>query len=531
MTTTGFSDSSPIPGSLETHEDALLRESRQRLEVLVSALDAAANTVLITGRNGIIEWVNQAFTEVTGYTPDDAVGQTPGALLNSGVHSKEFFQRMWATILAGRVWTGEFINRRKDGSLFAEPATITPVKDARGEIHHFIAIAARRHRIDEELFGKRVRHQQRLESIGTLAGGIAHDLNNALTPALLSVNLLRGFIANESQIALLNNIETSLERSAGMVEQVVAFARGIEGERTILSPRSLLRDIEKFVQDTFPKNITLNVRAPGDLWSIFGDPAQLHQLLLNLCLNASEAMPSGGTLSIALDNVQLSSFEKPEANEGHPGLFVKITVADSGIGIPTHIVERIFDPFFTTKEVGKGSGLGLSIAYSIAKSHEGFVQAESTPEEGARFEVFLPANRENPGISSSGDQASGLSKCRGETILVVDDEELLLDTLCALLETAGYKVIRSRNGAEAVELFTRYSNDIDLVLIDLVMPGMNGVSAIEAMCEIKPSTRAIVATGQRSSGKAHRVFRHSISKPYSQAEVLSAIRTVLDENE
>jgi two-component system, cell cycle sensor histidine kinase and response regulator CckA len=504
------------------------KEAEERRQLLATALDAAANTLVITNRNGTIEWANRAFCEISGYTLEEALGRTPGELLKSGVHDDAFYRRMWTTILAGRVWSGEVVNRRKDGSLYPEALTITPVKNEEGEIHHFVAI--KRDLTEEKARERQVFRNQRLESIGTLAGGIAHDLNNALTPILISVDLLRSGIEDPTNQRFLDNIETSATRSAGMVKQVLNFAQGVGGERAVLNVRHLVRDIANLISDTFPKNIQLNIDSPKDAWPVRGDVTQLHQVLLNLCLNARDAMPEGGVLSVTLCNQPAVS----EEDNGEPlptynGDFLKLVVADTGFGMSAEVQERIFDPFYTTKDVDRGTGLGLSTVHSIVKGHGGFVQVESAPGKGAVFEVYLPRHQENQANGSQSQARLMPATGRDEELLVVDDDELVLSTLCSLLTSSGYRVTEAHNGVEALTIFTRRSSEFAAVLIDLAMPRMDGISAIEVMREVRPSVRIIATSGHPPTGENRVAVNRFISKPYTQIEVLTAVREVLDE--
>ena len=369
----------------------------QGRQLLVSALDAAANSMVITDRDGVIQWVNRAFAEVTGYEPEEALGKTPGELLKSGVHDKAFYQRMWNTLLAGKVWSGEITNRRKDGAHYQEALTITPVSAPDGDIHHFVAI---KRDLSEELARERQQlRRQRLESVGTLAGGIAHDLNNALSPILMSIELLRPHLNEVEPHRLLDNIDRATSRCADMVRQILYFAQGAEGSRVSLDMRHLVREIETFIRDTFPKNIELKTDALPDLWRIHGDVTQMRQMFVNFCMNARDAMPDGGFLKIKLRNVEASA---PELNtlvddlNGNRG-FVRVSVSDTGTGIAPDVIERIFDPFFTTKGMGKRTGLGLATTHSIIKGHGGFIQVDSSPGQGARFDAYLPVEKEAGG--------------------------------------------------------------------------------------------------------------------------------------
>ncbi len=506
------------------------RETNERLRVLAKALDSAVNIVVITDALGAIEWVNRAFCETTGYTREEAMGKNPRELIKSGRHDQPFYEKMWSTIQAGRVWSGEIVNRKKDGTLYPEEVTITPVKNEAGEIRHFIAI--KRDLTHEKAQEQRSLRAQRMESIGTLAGGIAHDLNNALAPILVSVDLLREAEDKDEREQFLHNIEVSARRSAEMVKQVLGFARGVSGERVPTDPRVLLRDLQKLIRDTFPKNITFEMQNPEVVGLVLCDPTQLHQVLLNLCVNARDAMPHGGTLGISVENTRLaeaSSSVDGELVVGRTGDYVKITVRDTGSGIPKDHLEQIFDPFFTTKETGKGTGLGLSTSHSIIKGHGGFFHVVSELGRGSVFEVYIPAHHATaePAIQQAGEEEQ--TDGAGKTVLLVDDEELVRKSVRKLLENAGFRVLTACNGWEAVNIFEKECANIDVVLTDVAMPVMDGPSAARIMRGIKPGLSVIATSGQPIADDTGTGIRHFLSKPYTRAAILKTIRAALDD--
>lgn len=402
------------------------RKSDEKLQLLGAALNAAGNSVMITDVDGRIEWINRAFTESSGYSMEEVVGKTPGELLKSGAHSPDFYQEMWRTILAGKVWSSEIINRRKDGTELPEWVTITPMLNPEGDIGHFIAI--KRDLTSEKLREKQLLRTQRLESIGTLAGGIAHDLNNALAPVMMAVDMLKVTSDEQERSELLHLIQSSARRGAGMVQQLLAFARGSEGSRELIDPRRIVAEIENLLRDTFPREIRWQTDYAREGAAVMGDATQMHQVLLNLCVNARDAMPEGGTLTLGLANVEIDENHSGAMSGNTSGKYVRITVSDTGDGIPDTIIDRIFDPFFTTKGSGKGSGLGLPTSHKIVKDHGGFILVSSPPDGGCRFEVFLPARQSaaDPGGTAPVEvpPAGG-----GESILIADDDTQILQIL------------------------------------------------------------------------------------------------------
>ncbi len=498
-----------------------INHARQSLELLAHALDAAANGVVITNNEGIIEWVNAAFCKTSGFTQEESIGRRTGDLLKSGKHDAAFYGRLWQTILAGQVWSGEIINKKKNGTLYPEEVTITPVKSSKGDIHHFIAI--KRDLTEDKANEERILRTQRMESIGTLAGGIAHDINNALTPILMILDSIRSAPDAPSREPLLKIIESSVERSAGMISQLLTFARGADGERINLNLKHIVGETEKLLCETFPKSITVKVSVADDLLPVHGDATQIHQVLLNLCVNARDAMPDGGTLSVTVEN----TISSPLKNVIAPQPMVKITVRDTGCGISAEVRDRIFDPFFTTKEVGKGSGLGLSTTHSIIKGHGGFIEVSSQPGKGTKFELFLPATNNDPTETMNPAPNEPIDDLDQKTILVVDDESAMRQTLEMVLVGLGFTVILAADGAEALEIFRQNPDAIDLVITDMAMPVMDGHTAVRAMREIRPDLPVIGTSGMSSHEETDPDIAHFISKPYKPEELLKLIKVAL----
>jgi signal transduction histidine kinase len=366
---------------------------------------------------------------------------------------------------------------------------------------------------------------QRLESIGTLASGIAHDLNNMLSPILMSAGLLRTNLPEESQ-GLVTMIETSAHRAAGVVKQVLTFARGVEGEYVLLQPRHLLREIINVVSETFPRNIRLQCDLPKDLGCLEGDATQLHQVLMNLCVNARDAMPDGGTLRLSAGNVELDEEYASMTPGAKAGSYVTVRVSDTGTGIPPEIIGKIFDPFFTTKELGKGTGLGLSTAVGILKGHGGFLDVRSEPGKGTTFEICLPLAVE--GVVSIADQNELPPPAgHGELILIVDDESEIREMTAAVLRQYGYNVIVATDGTEAVSIYAQRSTEISVVLTDIMMPVVDGVALCRVLRKMNPEVCLIVATGYSDESRALELrslnVREVLSKPFSTGILLASI--------
>jgi len=521
----------PVVGALVMHlniTESKQAEQHQRLQG--SALEASANAIVITNSKGVIEWANPAFTVYTGYNVAEVIGKTPG-LLKSGKHDEKFYRNLWGTISSGNVWHGEMINRRKDGSFYNEEMTITPIRDGQGEIEHFIAVMldiTERKKIEAQFL-----RAQRMESIGMLAGGIAHDLNNILAPIMMCVDVLKSDNDSPQTKQILETVEMSAKRGADIVRQVLSFARGVEGERVEIQPKHLLRDLEKIIKDTFPKDIRLEFSIPVDTWTVLGDPTQLHQILLNLCVNARDAMPNGGTLAIGVENCVFDEQYAAMNLQTKPGRYVCISATDTGTGIPPEILDKIFDPFFTTKELNKGTGLGLSTVMAIVKSHEGTINVYSEPGKGTTFKIYLAASE----LSTDGRKQQSLSislpRGHGETVLVVDDEASILTITSQTLQAFGYRVLRAMDGAEALAVYAEHQREINVVLTDTMMPVLDGPATIHAMMRINPSVKIIAASGLNANGNVAKAagagVKHFLTKPYTAHSLLKTIRSVLDE--
>lgn len=514
---------------LITDRSELLKTTEQ-LELQGAALAAAANVIVITDPQGTIEWVNDAFTRDTGYSREEAVGENP-RVLKSGHHPPEFYQQMWQTISAGEVWHGEIRNLRKDGTPFDEDVTITPVKDAAGRIAHYIAI--KQDITEKKHLEKQFLRAQRLEGIGLLAGGIAHDLNNVLAPILMGADMLKMLTEDAAMKDQLDSIAQSAQRGAGIVKQVLTFARGIEGERVSIQPKHIIKEMVRLAGETFPPNLDLRTDLPADLWPVVGDPTQLHQVLLNLSVNARDAMPDGGDLNFSARNVQVDELMARDHPGAKPGPHVVLRLQDNGLGIPSEVIERIFEPFFTTKELGKGTGLGLSTVLGIVRSHGGFVTVESQLGKGTAFEVYLPATPEGA-VPAPAVQADPIPLGAGETVLVVDDEADIVQVTRIMLERHGYRVLTATDGTVALTELSQHLAEVKVIITDILMPFMDGLQLIRAVRRLSPGVKIIAARGalglpgqrDRTADVLAMGVKHILHKPFPAEQLL---RTVHDE--
>ncbi|WOD40848.1 response regulator [Nodosilinea sp. E11] len=368
---------------------------------------------------------------------------------------------------------------------------------------------------------------QRLESLGTLASGIAHDLNNILTPILLVVQLLplKLKTIDPWMQGKLDILEASAQRGADLVKQILAFTRGVEGKRFALQVNHLLGDIRKLVQQTLPKSIDIYTEVPDSLWSVWGDPTQLHQVFMNLCVNARDAMPAGGTLRLTAENLTLDPASAQRYFQAQPGPYIRVTIADTGTGMGPAVLNQIFDPFFTTKAFGQGTGLGLSAVLGIVESHGGFVDVQSQVGQGSQFQVYLRASFEP---SAEADAPLTLLDGHQTTVLVVDDEPAVCEVVRTVLELHNYRVMVADGGQAAIALLSAHPTTIHTVLMDLMMPTMDGLTAIPLLKSINPGLRVVAMSGLNSTeavAKAEQQgFESFLPKPFTHQELLQRIQ-------
>jgi two-component system, cell cycle sensor histidine kinase and response regulator CckA len=510
-----------------------LKRAAEALALQHTAVESAANAIVITDTTGKILSVNRAFTEYTGYTFQEVAGKKL-SILKSGRQSEQFYRNLWETVLDGDVWKGEIENRRKDGSLYTEEMTITPVRQEGGEITHFIAIKqdiTEQKKLQQELL-----QSQKVLSIGTLAAGIAHDFNNILSIILGYTTMLEGKRLDERKFSeCIAIITKSIDRGALLVQQILTFARKTDVSFEPIEVGTFIDDMISLLYETFPKTITLikDFDIATDYPLIMADRTQIHQALLNLCVNARDAMPRGGTIRFALSVKDREQVRRRFPSAAELG-YLCLDVIDSGEGMDKETRTRVFDPFFTTKEKGKGTGLGLSVVYGIMQSHQGYVDVDSVPNAGTTFTLYFPI----PATSALGASASSSRQSIGdipggsEMILVIEDEPSLMELVCAYLETKGYRFMTASDGEEAVRIFAAHHHQIDLVLSDIGLPKMDGLAAFHGMKEIDPGIRTILASGFFEPGTKEQFQQAGakgfIQKPYKLDEVLRTIRIVLD---
>lgn len=520
----------------------LERRAEQRAAALVeterlahAALDALPANVAVLDERGVILATNRAWEELLQreQIPRDRAG------LGANFLERRPLLAGQSVSVAARLNEGirdVLQGRRTEFALEYEAEAPTPAQKRWFvcRVRRFVGNGSARAvvAIEDVTQGKLMERQQfraqRLESLGALAGGVAHDLNNALAPILMSVELLREQYPAASE--LVKVIETSARHGAEMVRQLVTFARGAEGERVPVQPERLLRELERIIRTSFPKNIRLDLQTDPDLPTVLGDATQLHQVLLNLCVNARDAMPHGGTLTLEARLMDMDAAYASSVPGAEPGRYVVFRVRDTGVGIPPEIVDRIFDPFFTTKAPDKGTGLGLSTALGIVKSHGGFIKVYSQPGQGSTFAVFLPAApvaEASPASATASPPVDG----GGETILFVDDEPAVRDAARAVLSRLNFKPLTAGDGAEALMTLVQHRQQVRAVITDLHMPHMDGLAFIRALRRVAPHLAVIATTGRADESLRRELAALDVSllleKPFTESQLLETLKTAL----
>ena len=647
----------PQSGGLSVYFQVITqrKQAETSLRQLFQAVEQSPIIVVITDRQGFIEYVNPRFCQVTGYVPEEVIGKNP-RLLKSGQTTAIEYKRLWETICAGKEWRGEFLNRKKNGDDFWEWAIISPVKNESGQITHFLAskedITERKRRqaellkaqeivqeqaalleiardaiavfdlegrvrfwnpgcerllgwkaeeilglplnpetfveckekliqaqkqvmetgdwsgelilhdknrkriivqssrslvrdktgqpkailvvktdiTEQKLLESRLLRMQREESVGRLANGVAHDLNNVMTPIIMAAELLQQESNNSETNEYLEMILSSAVRGADMVRQLLLYSRGVDTKHVELDLCKVIKETARMIQKTFPKMIQLRLNLPETVWPVDGDITQLHQVLLNLCVNARDAMPDGGVLSIGVEHAELDGIACQLIPGAKAGPYVVMKIRDTGTGISPDILENIFDPFFTTKDLGQGTGLGLSTVQGIVKNHNGFVEVSSHLDQGSQFTVYLPAKK-SASKTETDSSAQIISRGAGELILVVDDEEIICRSIKCALESHGYQVILARHGLEALSLYQKNKLKIQAVILDMWLPHMDGLTTIHQLEQMDPSVCVIAVSGlpdyEKKAQEISPVVKAFLLKPLKTNQILLALQKVL----
>ncbi len=501
---------------------------KERMHLLSTALESAANGIVITERDGTIAWTNPAFELLTGYSHSEAVGKNLRDLVKSGKEKPGLYKEMWDSILSGREWHGEIVNRRKDGSFYTEYMTITPVRDIQGEIAHFVAV--KQDISSQKLLEEQLLQSQKLEGIGQLAGGIAHDYNNILNVVIGYSELLkRKAKQNEPSLQSIEAILAAAKRGAGLTRQLLAFARKEITSPRVININSSIDSIREMLQRIVGENLRLVFMPGKDLWNVKMDPTQFDQILVNLATNARDAIRDIGSITIATSNVRAS--EALLLN--HPDLegreYVRMIFQDDGEGMANEVMKRMFEPFFTTKPKGAGTGLGLSTVYGIVKQNGGAILVSSVPDEGTVFEIYLRRfDGDADGVAAElpDESLKGI-----ETILVVEDQADLLKMVKMSLEDYGYNVMTSLDPGEALLLSEAYPGKIHMLLTDLIMPKMNGIELSVRISRLRLGIKTIFMSGYGLNTIAPGAILNEgieyIQKPFTPHELASRVREIL----
>jgi len=469
-----------------------LKQSEFQFEKMRLAIEQFHDPLIITDQNACIEYVNPAFSRLTGYTSEEIIGQST-VILNSGHQDTEFYREMWDTIRAGNSWQRKLINKKKDGSSYPAELSISPVQNEAGNLSGFLAV--QKDLTDIENVESQLRQAQKMDAIGTLVGGIAHDFNNMLAGMTGQLYLAKMDAASlPSVVGRIDKIESLSYRAADMIQQLLAFSRKSTINKKAMSLSAFVKDIVTFHRASIPENIQLDFQACDEDIRVRGDKTQLQQVLMNLINNARDALVDTPSPTISVTLAEYSS--TPSFTKKYPELkskrFASISISDNGHGIDEQHLEKVFEPFFTTKAVGEGTGLGLAMVYGIVTGHGGVIEVYSKQAEGTLVSIYLPLIEAKALLD---DAAAQYKFGHGELILLVDDDLLVVETCSEVLKSLNYKVLTAQNGREAVELYRLNSDSISVVLIDVVMPEMGGVDAVREIRALNPRVRVIYATG------------------------------------
>ena len=504
------------------------RRAEAGLRLQSAALNAAASAIVITSRAGEIVWINPAFTALTGYSDRDAIGKKPGDLLKSGVHDRSFYADLWNTILAGHVWRGEVTNRRKDGSVYLEGMSITPVRNGDGEIAHFIAI--KRDLTEKKQLEAQLLQSQKMEVVGRLAGGIAHDFNNLLTVINGVAELMADSVKEGDPLRDdLREIQAAGARAATLTRQLLAFSRKQVMTAEVISVTAVIADLRSMLQRMIGEDIALTIKPAASACWIRADRGQIEQVLMNLVVNARDALPGGGVVTIAARDVDLDSAQAAQHGLTAAGPHVLVEVRDTGTGMDAATRARLFEPFFTTKGPGKGTGLGLATVYGIVRQSGGSIAVDSAVGRGTTFGIYLPRAAD---AAQAVERGAAAPAPAARTILVVEDEDRVRQMTRRMLESTGYHVLTAPNGAEALQMLERREQPVHLMLTDVVMPGMSGPDLEARAAGIRPEMRTLYMSGHTDNDALRRAVldraTHFIGKPFTREELVRAVRETLD---
>ena len=520
-----------IPQGRDITDRKRAEEAHARLAI---AVEQAAETIVITDTSGEIFYVNPAFEKTAGYTREEAVGQNP-RLLKSGKHDIAFYRQMWETLTQGGVWSGRIINKKKNGTLYEEEMTISPIRDSAGKITNYVAV--KRDVTQEVALEEQLRQAQKMESIGQLAGGVAHDFNNILVVIQGNASLLLDAKnLSEADADLAKQIINAAERAAGLTRQLLVFGRKQVMQPAHLNLNQVVGNMTKMLQRILGEDIALRSDYSPTLPVVFADTGMIEQILLNLAVNARDAMPAGGRLMIATASKTIGQEYAQQNPAAAPGQYVCLSVSDTGCGIAPEHLSHIFEPFFTTKEIGKGTGLGLATVYGIVKQHRGWIEIDSQVGKGTTFRIYLPAAAKDVAAKQKTTAVTAELPRGDEVILVVEDEQAVRLLVGNLLQRCGYTVLLAVSGIEALNLWGQHKDEIQLLLTDMVLPdGMMGRELAEKLKGEKPKLKVVYTSGYSASvvGKGPALVEgvNFLQKPYHPQKLAQTVRDCLNQRE
>lgn len=501
------------------------QHTQQQLREQADLLDVATDAIVVRSLDDKILYWNKGAERLYGWQAQEAIGKNANFL----IYNENLVTQIGEVQLALKqtdTWQGELHQVAKDGKPIVVYSRWTLVRNRHAQPKSILIVNT--DITEKKLLEAQFLRAQRLESIGTLASGIAHDLNNVLAPILMTAQLLESQMHDERSQRLLPIVITNAKRGAALVKQVLSFARGLEGTYTTLQIKHLITEIGQIAKQTFPKSIEFQTIFSPNLWAVSGDATQLHQVLMNLCVNARDAMPNGGTLTVSAENFTADEHYARMNLEAKAGSYIVVTVRDTGMGMSPETQERIFEPFFTTKELGKGTGLGLSTVMGIVKGHGGFIRVWSEVGRGTEFQIYLPAVA---AVEYQRQTECDTPYGNGELILVVDDEAGVREATKTSLETFNYNVITAGDGIEAIATYAEHRDRIELILIDMLMPAMDGITTIRTLQKLNPQIKVIATSGLAVQDKFHGItdieVKAFLAKPYTAQELLQTIKQVL----
>ena len=514
-----------------TVENAIRRhKAEEQVRKLTRAVEQSPATVVITDTEGHIEYVNPKFTSLTGYTSEEIIGKNP-RVLKSGEQPREFYEQLWTTILAGGEWRGEFHNRKKNGDLYWEQALIAPIRDNSNAITHFIAI--KEDITERKQLETHLRHAQKMDAIGQLAGGIAHDFNNILTAIVGYASIMELKLPTDSPLKKnAAQIVVTAERGASLTQGLLAFSRKQVSNPVVIDLNEIITRVHQLLLRLISEDIHLEINLDHHVLPVLADSGQIEQVLMNMSTNARDALPHGGSIVITTEAVTLDTDFVIARGFGTPGRYALLTISDSGAGMEAEIVKHVFEPFYTTKEQGKGTGLGLSIVYGIIKEHNGYVLCYSTIGIGTIFQIYLPLLDASPAETEEKIQERQQDVQEQNYILLAEDNEMSRAFGREILEEFGYSVVEAVDGEDALEKFRKLGGQISLVILDVIMPKMNGREVYDTIRGIAPNVRVLFCSGYArdvviSQGGLEEGMDY-LAKPFTPKELLMKIREVLD---